>query len=229
VKVRTPRRAFTLVELLVVIGVVAVLIALLMPALNKARESSRRVNCMSNLRQLSVAWLSYAQAHKGEMPLAENQLGVGWADPGNTDEDIVKGLLYPWVPDPRVYRCPNDPTEKNRRSYSINTYCNGAGPALGVPSVRRITRIRETSRTMVFVEEYDPRGYNMGSFLMYSTGDVWIDWPVNWHNRGACVSFADTHVEYFRWVDKRTVEIRNFLTVTPENPDLKMLQKLLGW
>jgi prepilin-type N-terminal cleavage/methylation domain-containing protein len=219
--------AFTLVELLVVIGVIAVLIALLLPSLNKARESSRRVNCMSNMRQLTVAWLAYAQANKGEMPAAENNAD-GWALQGNTDEDIVKGLLYPWVPDARVYRCPNDPLEKNRRSYSINTFCNGAGQFFNVPSVRRVTQVR-SSQTMVFVEEYDPRGYNMGSFLLPRNGDMWIDWPVNWHNRGACVSFADSHVEYFRWADKRTVEIRDFLAVTPNNPDLKMLQQLLGY
>jgi len=227
----TAAHAFTLVELLVVIGVIALLIALLMPALGKARESARRVNCMSNLRQLTTAWLAYAQANKGQLVPAENWKD-GWADAGNTDEAVISGLLYPWVPDPRVYRCPNDPIEKNQRSYSINAFCNGdvrdASGAPLVPSVNNVARVRDAPRTMVFVEEFDPRGYNLGSFLIFNSGDVWIDYPVSWHNGGACVSFADGHVEYFRWADPRTVTL-TFLAVTPNNPDLKALQQLVGY
>jgi prepilin-type N-terminal cleavage/methylation domain-containing protein/prepilin-type processing-associated H-X9-DG protein len=219
--------AFTLVELLVVIGIIAVLIAILMPALGKARETARRVNCMSNLRQLTTAWLAYAQANRGQLIPAENNID-SWADAGNTDDAIVAGLLYPWVPDPRVYRCPNDPVQQNQRSYSINTFCNGAGAFFNVPSVNNVARIRETSRTFVFIEEFDPRGYNMGSFLLFNSGDVWIDYPVSWHNRGACASFADGHVEYFRWADPRTPTVTG-LSVTPENPDLKLLQALVGY
>src|SRR5688572_14143134 len=96
------RPAFTLVELLVVIGIIAVLISLLMPALGKARETARRVNCMSNMRQLSTAWVAYAQANKGHIVPAENDPDA-WADAGNTDDAVIAGLLYPWVPDPRVY------------------------------------------------------------------------------------------------------------------------------
>jgi prepilin-type processing-associated H-X9-DG protein len=205
-----------------------VLIAILLPALGKARESARRVNCMSNLRQLTTAWLAYAQANKGQLVFAENW-GQAWADAGNTDDDIVRGSLYSWVPDPRVYRCPNDPVQQNQRTYSINTFCNGAGSSFNVPSVNNVARIRESSRTFVFIEEFDPRGYNMGSFLLFNAGDLWIDFPVSWHNRGACLSFADGHVEYLRWTDQRTVGLRDFGVTTPNNPDLKLLQKLVGY
>ena len=77
---RTRKRSqgFTLVELLVVIGIIAVLVAILLPALRGARDSGQRVACLSNLRQLGSAFIAYAGEHKGSFPYHEfwyNQSG----------------------------------------------------------------------------------------------------------------------------------------------------------
>jgi len=66
---RSNRRAFTLVELLVVIGIIAVLVAILLPTLNRARESARRTKCLANLRGIGQLVMMYANQFKGQMPI----------------------------------------------------------------------------------------------------------------------------------------------------------------
>jgi len=221
---------FTLVELLVVIGVIVVLAAILLPVLGQARERSRRAVCLANVRSLAQAWTAFAVANDGMLPSSDTAQ-TGWVVGGNSDNDIRHGTLYQYVPNPQVFRCPNDHNAINGRSYSINDYLNGNyspnDPAW--PHIKRLSAVKRPAQTFVFIEEYDPRGFNLGSFALPRHGDSWVDYPVNWHNGGCNVSFADGHAEYFQFLDKRTAQIRDFYASTPNNPDLKKLQSWVGY
>ncbi len=102
-KPRPRRRAFTLVELLVVVGIIAVLIGLLLPALSVAREHANRTACLSNLHQLGVALTLYANANHGRLPNG-NPAG----DTSGEDENLLLvDFNDEYLKQPKVFRCPS--------------------------------------------------------------------------------------------------------------------------
>ena len=127
---RTRKTGFTLVELLVVIGIIALLISILLPSLNRARESARRVQCLSNIRQISMAFFMYTGENKGYFPAAAvfgGGLGqqtvnasmsptwIGRAEDwivwrGKQVDDPLEGAIVKYMnnPGPEVMRCPSD-------------------------------------------------------------------------------------------------------------------------
>jgi prepilin-type N-terminal cleavage/methylation domain-containing protein len=113
---RTPhltdvRAGFTLVELLVVIGIIALLLAILMPALSRARESARRI-CLSDLKQLGTALMFYTQENKGRFPGAwewhPRLNGTTWEGPLVRYHGISNAQV------PKLYTCPSDDPETRR-------------------------------------------------------------------------------------------------------------------
>ncbi len=90
------RRGFTLVELLVVIAIIGILIAMLLPAIQAARESARRANCASNLKQLGTAILLYAD-HNGEQIVPAGFSGYGTGSPTTSSIHTWPALLWPMM------------------------------------------------------------------------------------------------------------------------------------
>src|SRR5881409_3161367 len=90
------KRGFTLVELLVVIGIIALLISILLPALSKARESANRTKCLSNVRQIAMGFISYTQENRGSFPfVASSSLFEDWVwwHPTNQISSVNGGAL----------------------------------------------------------------------------------------------------------------------------------------
>jgi prepilin-type N-terminal cleavage/methylation domain-containing protein/prepilin-type processing-associated H-X9-DG protein len=119
------RRAFTLVELLVVVGIIAILIAILLPAMNKARESARAVACASNLRQIGLGFLMYANENRQRLPFhadwgpPHDEDWIHWQPgPGRDPNDLTRTSAiakYMGNFTADVFRCPSDDTSHHTR------------------------------------------------------------------------------------------------------------------
>src|SRR5258708_401141 len=167
------RSAFSLVELLVVIGIIALLMAILLPTLGRARDAAKRTACMSNLRQLTAAWLKYSEDNRDWL-VDPGTGSSGWTNAGDSVENITQGVPFKYCAHKGVDHCAADYSD-HVRSYSINDYFRGYEGS--VKSIDKLSQLYHPSDVFVFVEEFDPRGFNIGGFLQLNSGDVWVDYP----------------------------------------------------
>ncbi len=210
-------KAFTLIELLVVIAIIAVLMGILMPSLRAARDQAKRVHCVSNVKTLSLAWFMYQDENDGD-------LVPGHTDPGNwvlrpaanstveqKKQALRDGLLFPYVGKTvDVYACPADQRDKDPRQYTFRSYSIAGGANgedwNGYDEAKKYTDLKRPATRYIFVEEIDPRGYNIGSWQMNPGPKTWTDPVAMWHNKQSTLGFADGHAEMHRWIDESFIE-----------------------
>ena len=187
----TKRPAFTLVEVLVVVAVIAILLAILAPTMGRFGVLAERTTCASNIHQLVTAWTEYAISN--EMSLVEaNTNSSSWVDSGGTLEAIQSGKLWQYTGSLGIYKCPT-PVYDYATSYSISGNMNGERSRWKKHNV-----IPDASETMLMIEDDDWRDYNVNSWYIQRSGlYYWVDY----------VGFVDAHVEHWKWQDPDTLTL----------------------
>jgi len=221
-------RAFTLIELLAVIGIIAILAALLLPALATSKAKAESIRCAGNIKQLSLAWTLYADDfsdwlvnnHGVPETLARRQTWANNVEDWLASDDntnlffLTDSKLGPFVNrSAQVYKCPADrepaPNGPRIRSMSMNAMVGNPGELtnqfnpLYVQFYKK-SQFQNPAGTFVFLDEHADT-LNDGFFVNRLEDYAWGNLPASYHNGAANFSFADGHLEAHRWVVPATV------------------------
>jgi len=209
------------------------------------RRRAKRILCLTNLRQLTLAWTQYANDNDGKLvngdtgeysPAHINEtpwVQKDW-EPGITlaekEQAIRNGALWPYCMDLKLYKCPLC-IRVETRSYCVVDAMNCKGWDAYRVMLKTITDILNPNERAVFLDDGGNAGASLGGWTQYSiySTNKWLWWdpPPIRHDEGTTFSFADGHSEYWKWKDRRTIE---WVSTTPQynNPDLTRSQ-IASW
>ncbi len=229
------RKAFTLIELLVVIAIIAILMAILMPALQRAREQGKRAACLSNLKQLTLAWILYADENDDRIVsgdggvthtyngVAENPwVGRCWHNDYRNGAqlpveqqkaEIRSGAMWPYCENEGLYACPTGlrgemvtyAAMDSMNGHPLPQDPKGRGPAEVIRRLIIKKRMQIRSPNERIVF-IDEGWVTPDSYAVYQNLQEWWDDPMVRHGNGTSVSLADGHSEYWKWKGIQTIK-----------------------
>jgi prepilin-type N-terminal cleavage/methylation domain-containing protein/prepilin-type processing-associated H-X9-DG protein len=195
ISLRRRQSAFTLIELLSVIAIVAILAAILIPVVGIVRQKAALAGCKSNIRQVSMALLTYAQDHKRAFPPVVSDFkgrGYAWSN-------LLQNQGY--ITDTGVYRCPGDSlntTESSCRSYAYCVTAMTGGLQAPAEAVTRLSVVQNASRQYMLTEWHDTGNQWQGPAWSGAAQDIISPTSVSPSHTdgGRHFSFMDGHVEW---------------------------------
>jgi prepilin-type N-terminal cleavage/methylation domain-containing protein/prepilin-type processing-associated H-X9-DG protein len=183
------KSGFTLIELLVVIAIIAILAAILFPVFARAREKARQASCLSNLKQIALGVMMYAQDFDELLPYYQRPFGVAWYDD-----------LQPYLKNRGITVCPskrdwNPSHATHKTGYGLNetVFPSGLGSPTPPASVS-LAQIYAPSETIGGADKNQGNAYIVGTSFSGS-----VAWPYNVdtrHNDGANFFFLDGHAKW---------------------------------
>ena len=216
------KKGFTLIELLVVIAIIAILAAMLLPALAKAKGRAQAVSCQSNTKQLLLGWMLFVDDNDDRLPAGLVGGGMDWTANSAKLINANDSPLANYVKSAGVYKCPSDKYMSAAnpgprvRSTAFNAALGG-NPQIetGTPypgrtyfAARKSSDLVKPGPAMIWVTlDEHPDSINDAVFHLIEgrlpTQAEWRDLPANQHyGCGANFSFADGHSEIRKWVEK---------------------------